>query len=192
MGKLINEVGNIYSELTVIEKVKKANIKDQTSAYWLCRCICGKFSQVKGFNLRTGRIKSCGSCNKKGKPLYSKRVELATEKALYQAYKSRAKKKETSFSLVFDDALSLFKSDCSYCGAPPSSVRKDRSVVSNDREFIYNGIDRVDSKKGYELNNVVSCCYICNRAKSDMDYSNFKQWVRAIYAYSVAEDWSEK
>lgn len=29
----------------------------------------------------------------------------------------------------------------------------------------YNGIDRVDSSKGYILNNCVPCCEICNKMK---------------------------
>lgn len=42
--------------------------------------------------------------------------------------------------------------------------------------FLYNGIDRVDSKKGYVAGNVVTCCRNCNQAKSDKSIDEFEEW----------------
>lgn len=57
-SKVINEVGNKYGKLTVLERVY--NEKDPTHAFWLCKCDCGKEVIVKGRNLRSGHTKSCG------------------------------------------------------------------------------------------------------------------------------------
>jgi len=43
--------------------------------------------------------------------------------------------------------------------------------------YTYTGIDRVDNKKGYVVDNVVSCCTICNRVKNNMSYIDFKKWI---------------
>ena len=41
-------------------------------------------------------------------------------------------------------------------------------------EFVYNGIDRIDSKIGYLPNNVTPCCKWCNKAKSNTPHD---EWV---------------
>lgn len=46
-----------FNKLTVIEK-------DQTrvgkNAYWLCRCECGNITSVQAYDLKNGKVKSCG------------------------------------------------------------------------------------------------------------------------------------
>jgi hypothetical protein len=41
-------------------------------------------------------------------------------------------------------------------------------------------VDRLDSSCGYTLDNVVTCCTICNVAKSAMTVEEFKQWVLRV------------
>ena len=54
--KLINEIGNKYGLLTVLEKTKD---KDNRTA-WLCQCECGNTKIVRGPDLRKGKITTCG------------------------------------------------------------------------------------------------------------------------------------
>lgn len=58
--KTINEIGNTYGRLTVIEKSESKNNRAQ----WLCQCECGNQIVVSGKLLRNGHVKSCG-CLKK-------------------------------------------------------------------------------------------------------------------------------
>ena len=53
---MINEIGNRYGKLTVIEY----HHSRKGSVYWLCQCECGMSTVVKGTALRTGHTKSCG------------------------------------------------------------------------------------------------------------------------------------
>lgn len=55
--KLIDEIGNRYGLLTVIELTKDKN--NRTA--WLCRCDCGNTKIVRGPDLRTGKITTCGN-----------------------------------------------------------------------------------------------------------------------------------
>lgn len=64
----------------------------------------------------------------------------------------------------------LFRSDCFYCGMPPSNKYGSEKL---NGDFIYSGIDRVDNNKGYILGNVVPCCAKCNTAKGTMDMDEF-------------------
>ena len=58
---LVNETGNVYGYLTVIERAE--NSKDNR-AQWLCLCKCGKKTIVLGKHLRSGNTKSCGCYQK--------------------------------------------------------------------------------------------------------------------------------
>ena len=60
MGKIINEIGNIYGYLTVIERAESKNNR----AMWLCNCKCGNQVIVAGKLLRNGHTKSCGCLSK--------------------------------------------------------------------------------------------------------------------------------
>lgn len=58
---LIDETGNIYGSLTVIEKTKDKNGRTA----WRCVCSEGNEKIVRGSDLRTGKITTCGipGCN---------------------------------------------------------------------------------------------------------------------------------
>jgi|TARA_R110001606_G_scaffold380707_1_gene541380 hypothetical protein len=85
----------------------------------------------------------------------------------FDSYKARAKTRNMDFKLSFSQFDALVKGDCHYCKVPV----KDKPM----------GIDRVDSKKGYILSNSVPCCWTCNRAKSDMNYVDFKNYLKRFY-----------
>lgn len=58
---LINEIGNTYNYLTVIER--GPNTKEGR-ATWICECKCGNIVTVLGKHLRSGNTKSCGCYQK--------------------------------------------------------------------------------------------------------------------------------
>jgi len=81
------------------------------------------------------------------------------DKYLYRAYKYSAKQRKLDFSLTFEQFMIFWQKPCYYCG--------------NEMKTI--GLDRVDNKKGYTLENIVSCCWCCNdmkKAKSQVDFLN--------------------
>ena len=43
-----------------------------------------------------------------------------------------------------------------------------------------NGIDRIDNNIGYTKENSVPCCEICNKAKRDMSYNDFINYLKRI------------
>ena len=56
MSAIINEIGNTYGYLTVIERAPS----NDGRAKWLCKCKCGNETIVTGKNLRSGNTQSCG------------------------------------------------------------------------------------------------------------------------------------
>jgi hypothetical protein len=73
--------------------------------------------------------------------------------------------------------LELTSSICHYCGARPANVRK---ISRSDDIYVYNGLDRKDAFGGYVADNVVPCCWRCNRMKSTMSKEEFLELLRTI------------
>lgn len=58
-----NEIGKKYGHLTVLE-ITPMREKYTRCVVWKCKCDCGKIHYVAGYNLRFGKIRTCGRCNK--------------------------------------------------------------------------------------------------------------------------------
>ena len=67
--------------------------------------------------------------------------------------------------------------ECMYCGDKLTNTHKK---LHNNGDFSYTGIDRYDNKKGYEKENCVPCCSVCNRLKTDMSIKDFKNKIVSI------------
>lgn len=75
MSRIINEVGNKYHYLTVLER---DGSNPQGKALWLCRCECGNLTKATGISLRSGKTKSCG-CYQKQRTHEASIINLAGE-----------------------------------------------------------------------------------------------------------------
>jgi len=172
--KLIDITGQKFGRLTVIKRVNSVN----DSTMYLCKCECGKEKIINGAHLRRGKTKSCGCLHKEADENRKLSTGLASMRALIRRYKNSAKRREIEYKLTEKQFRKITQQNCYYCGAKPNNI----SI--NDRcngVYIYNGIDRINSKKGYTLNNVVPCCRVCNRAKSDLNLQEFKDWIEKVY-----------
>lgn len=58
---VINEIGNKYGRLTVIERAPNDSAG---RAHWICKCECGNTTIVRGTTLRSGATQSCGCLQK--------------------------------------------------------------------------------------------------------------------------------
>jgi 5-methylcytosine-specific restriction endonuclease McrA len=79
-----------------------------------------------------------------------------------------------------DTFYRLTQQKCFYCGMPPSAVKKKKGSYGY---FVYNGVDRIDSLKGYTEDNVVACCKQCNRGKGQYTVEEFGNWIERVYLY---------
>lgn len=98
----------------------------------------------------------------------------------FSNYRSRAKQ----LGVVFDFDLGAFEAlvrrDCWYCGRGPR--RTWRTYGCNQKVALLNGLDRLDNSVGYTVENVVTCCGPCNRAKHTQSVDDFLEMARLIAA----------
>ena len=171
-----NLSGEKFGFLTAIERVMIKNKKPK----WKCLCDCGNYTSVSYRNLKGGDIFSCGCSTRR------RDRELSVWKTIYFKYfKHAAKEREIIFNLTIDELKEICTKPCHYCNKSHSSHRKDRYFKENGIEVFYNGLDRVDSNKGYTTDNVVPCCKRCNAAKNDMTVDEFKAWIIKIYNFYI-------
>ena len=77
----------------------------------------------------------------------------------------------------------IVHSDCYYCGSKPSYFRSMIRYSKNSSLQELNGVDRIDSNKGYTKDNCVPCCKICNQMKSNIDIGTFLTQISKIYNF---------
>jgi len=87
----------------------------------------------------------------------ARKVYNQSPRGKYKNYKAEAKHRELDFSLTIEDFNKFWQLLCRYCGSPIETI----------------GLDRVDNTRGYELNNIVPCCIICNTMKLTLTVESF-------------------
>ena len=169
-----NLVGMRFGRLVVtggpIRKQVERPAKSRLETHWSCECECGNSVNASGAHLKNGDVQSCG-CYRLSQLRQAICVPNAIRARSYvvSGYKKGAKERGLVWSLTNDEAITVAEKPCHYCKIPPQR----RECVSKKVEVELNGLDRKNSTVGYTLDNVVPCCSICNRAKSDMPYEEF-------------------
>jgi hypothetical protein len=152
-----------------------------TAYYCECKCVCGKIKIVKSGHLRSGAIKSCGSCSRLGHPGY---MRLAPGKSMFNSFvdsvKNGAFSRNLEYLLEKEHIFKLVKSSCYYCGRKDVQRMEYRKAFGG---FSLVGIDRKDNSKGYTVENSVPCCMDCNRAKRDHSLTDFVSWANRVKLY---------
>ena len=152
---------------------------------WLCKCECGNTKILPGYDVSHGRVKSCGCLAKEtAHKLNLKKPGEAAFTGIYLGYKQGAKARGILFDLTREEVRNIINLPCHYCGAEKTNKKKN---IFNNGDYLYNGIDRVNNNFGYELNNVVPCCFTCNEAKKTKSYEGFLEWIKRIYNYRLKE-----
>ena len=136
--------------------------------------------------------KLCGSCNKwkdfseyhkngassHGYMSYCKDCERIRKRIArynnikeykYREYQRDAILKDREFNLTQEYFTAVIDSPCIYCG-------------SHDE---VNGIDRIDSNRGYTEDNSVPCCAMCNKMKLNHTVDAFMYQCRRIVDYNI-------
>ena len=172
--------GKIY--VKSIDHIDKRNIPGRqiTRVYYNCICDCGTEKVIIRNSIINRFAKGCGCVSKE------KRLSLILEnntdkisKYLYNNLKASCKYINREFKLSFEEYKLLILKNCHYCKIPPIKLC-NKAEVKKYGDFYYNGIDRMDNSIGYIFENCITCCYICNRGKSNMKYEDFLNYIKHI------------
>ena len=166
----IDLTGLRFDRLVVIGYAGKNNAKVNL---WHCECECGGTYIARGTQLQNKGVRSCG-CLRGPEVLPD---SLAAKRMAYRRIVASAKARKIVFDLSFEYVCDMIIEDCHYCGVAP--ILKDMT----NHSIAINGIDRIDSRLGYTIDNVLPCCTICNYAKRTTPYDEFIAWIDRLVAY---------
>jgi len=153
----------------------------RSKAKFLCeKCNCETIQRIEEVKRRGYLCKSCKLKENSIKEFKYKDIELTCANVLKSRMNKRYIKRGLNCTLTGAEILNLVKSKCHYCGDLSSNafIYKQPNF---EYIFYYNGIDRIDSSKGYIKGNVLSCCKTCNVSKMDMNYEKFIEHISKIY-----------
>ena len=155
-----------YLEAISFEFVKN------NSTYWKFKCDCGNYKILKSNKVlaKNSTTKSCG-CKK----YKNEKSNCPAFNKVFHSYYRGAKRRNLEFLLSIDEFKDITSKNCVYCGIEPSKISKTKFSI-----YTYNGIDRKDNLIGYILENSLPCCTLCNKAKRDLDYNIFIDWIKQI------------
>jgi hypothetical protein len=176
-------------ELTDWTFVSESHINPSTYRRFInVKCKCGREKIVNLNNIRTGSSICCGKlpCGKKIIKIKDPEVGF---RAIFYVYKKHARERNLEFHIDYEYFKKLIQNNCYYCDTPPKQIYQLKNpktgTIRSGIPIKYNGIDRIDSLKGYTKSNIVTCCKICNRSKSNMQLIEFINWIKKIYLITI-------
>lgn len=179
-------IGQEYGWLTAEKCVGKRG--KNRHYFFLFKCRCGNRKELDGYRVRLGLVDSCGclrSANARAMARARYVPGLGALTSQFWKFKSRACARGIEFAVTKEQFRAVTSEPCFYCGLPPEPRARHYSGNGTGRSVCFaSGLDRVDSRKGYVIDNVVPCCDACNRAKCAMTIEQFESWIKRVAAHN--------
>lgn len=169
------EIGNVYGRLTVVSV--SSNVKYSL----VCSCECGNTQTATIYNLKAGRVKSCGCLRNQHKLLSPWRrthgLSHTHEYKMWTTSKRRAAEAGFDFDLVPEDIIIP-----DYCPVLGIKLRKGPAHgngITDDSP----SIDRIDNERGYTQDNICVVSMKANRIKANATVQD----IEAVLRYMKGE-----
>lgn len=186
-----NLLGQKFNRLLVIAEAEHPSKRTA----WLCQCDCGNTKIVKSEELKNNDTKSCGCLNDERRKeraygLYSGNIKYSPREASARSVWRKRYKDDNG--IPFEEFFKLSQLPCHYCGGKPNTIynaamddKKSSQYAKDNGNFVYNGLDRVDSSRSHTTDNVVPCCKWCNYAKRERTVEEFEEWIKRLYETTI-------
>lgn len=192
---LVDRIGQRNKKIVVVECIEPSKGMSNCGGLWKAQCDCGNTKLVKGYQVIN--IDSCGCAVKERIENLSKGLRKYRERTINSRYTVHCKGAEARdmTPLSREEWLKIVFLPCQYCGSfdTRNDFRGNRyrhTMISvpkeevNKYEIKMNGVDRVDSSKGYEVGNCVPCCYRCNCMKRNYTLEEFLGKIKSVYEHA--------
>ena len=166
--------GAQFDRLTVKGHVRERDRKGHTRTLVDCLCVCGNRVLIREGLLRRNKTNNCG-CAPRG--AWSGVGPIST--TFFNRQKAAARKRGLEFNLTHDQLVSLYEKQGRTCAL--SGLPINFSVKTAGRNTA--SLDRIDSKKGYNLDNVQWVHRDVNLMKLDFTLEEFVTMCRRIGAH---------
>lgn len=172
----IDETGHIFGKLTVLSYAGRRG----RFTMWLTRCECGIEKSYRRDQLVGGHVVSCGCWRRDRIPIKGRATRERLVNIKFKQYQRDATKDGKSWELTFEQFDSIISKPCFYCGASPEKA--GHPIVRKTIQLHWNGVDRFENEIGYNLQNCVPCCSICNYMKRCLSAEAFIHHCQRVVA----------
>lgn len=161
-------IGEKHNHIEIIDYVLIPNDTIGELSYFIIKCECGEiFTKNRTSYRKIRNIISCGCL-----------PDMPEDEAWKRIFKRwndgrTSAKAHHECNLTLQQFIHFSKGNCFYCGVEPSRVTRIRG-------YLVNGIDRINSYIGYEVDNCVSCCTSCNLSKHIKSQEEFFSMCHAV------------
>jgi len=160
--------GKKFNKLTVEEFV---GFHESGQALWKCKCECGKYKICKGTSLNKKKIQSCG-CLRKTRSYEEIPCHVFSNIIMH------AKHRKIICEVSPKETWEIFLKQnrkCAISGVELKFGNKYKGIETTA------SLDRIDSSRGYTLDNVQWVHKRINSMKSDDKQDDFLNWIKIIY-----------
>ena len=177
---------NISSRAIDLTGVKKGRLtvlgfayKHKKNIYWKCECECGKIMYRSTSNVR--EAKSCGCLVREGGRSHKNWKGCGDlSSSFVSKYREQAKRRSISFAVTTKYLWLIFKKQEGKCALSGQTLKLP--IKSTD---VHNGsatasLDRIDSTKGYQKDNVQWVHKDINFMKQQFDEAYFVELCRMV------------
>jgi len=174
--------GETFTNLTVVGLGGK---RDRL-LYWECKCKCGNTTFVQAAKLNAGKIRSCG-CIQKNQPSPNRGGYKELSQTYWSKMQMGAKHRNLEFAITAQQAYELLEKQqfkCALSGVPIKLSAKYYSSFKNGRRTEQTAsLDRIDSSKGYTIDNIQWLHKEVNFIKTDFSQNEIIDWCHKISDY---------
>lgn len=154
MGRRFHDLTN--KQFRYLMAIKYVRNNKHSCAMWLWRCVCGKEKVISARNVISGNTLSCGCMSKilNKRPNYSRWNGFQEiSGSLIGRIKQRARNRNIEYSVLPEQLWEKYIGQnkvCALSGIPISFTRN----IRNNKEMQTASLDRINSEKGYILDNI--------------------------------------
>lgn len=186
------EKGQRFGKLSVVRMfIQRTGVDNSPRSFVECKCECGKIITVRASNLTHGNNTSCGCKRKDGAnhPTWKGHGDIS---GLFWAglKNSAGQRKDPAkrvFTITIQEAWQLFLAQDRLCALSGLSIKFARSAEAKQRRREQTAsLDRIDSSRGYTLDNVQWVHRDVNCIKTDMPEARF------VELCCLIADWQRK
>ena len=181
MSRALKLEGLIFGNLTAIKRVENSN---RGEAQWYCECSCGGTKIATSSHLSKGNVKSCGCLQKMigaNNPAWTGYKELTGK--YFSNIRQGAKQRKLDFLITKKELWDLYIEQDKKCALTNVELTLPNG---NTKNLEYDGsIDRLDSNKGYIIENLQWVWHKINRLKNNYDQDDFIYVCISSYTHEI-------
>jgi hypothetical protein len=174
-GRLIFEPGERFGKLEV---VSLSSERRHGQIMWLCKCDCGNLKLVNSSNLAKpgGGTKSCGCSRHRPAHNRTNCGELGGQ--YWSTVKGGARERGIEIRITIQQAWEAYAKQGGRCAL--SGVELLMSPKWSERSSQTASLDRIDSSRPYELDNIQWVHKDINKMKNTLNQAVFLEWCRKV------------